>query len=119
MARDPQYRVEDFAEKFGVHIKTILRAVTKNPNASDWDPAPLKVSVVAKAFKMDADLLAKVMRGKEHLVRAEKAAELLSISVRRFHQRRQESKQPKPVAKAGRTVRYRHLDIVELQLADL
>jgi hypothetical protein len=110
MARGPsaatQYRAQEFAERFDVHVKTVLRAVTDNPHVSDWDPQPLKLGDVAAAFKMDSKVLIEVMAGREHLIDAEKAASMLNISVRRFHQRRAEKKEPVAVARHGRTVRY-------------
>lgn len=109
MARSPselKFRAEEYAEKFDVHVKTILRAVTNNPHASDWAPEPLKLGDVADAFKMDVKALVEVMAGREHLIDAEKAASLLNISVRRLHQRRAEKKEPHAVARHGRTVRY-------------
>lgn len=113
-SREQKFPASEYAEKFEVHVKTILRAVTKNPHASDWDPEPLTVAQVARAFKMDEDFLLKVMKGREHLIDAEKAAGMLDISVRRFHQRRSEKKEPKPVARHGRTVRYALSEIASM-----
>lgn len=103
---NPKYRAQDFAEKFDVHVKTILRAATGAVSPSDWAPEPLAVADVAKAFGMEGDVLIRVMKGHEHLIDAERASAIIGCSMRRFHQRRAEGKGPKPIAQHGRTVRY-------------
>lgn len=102
-----KYPAEDYAEKFDVHVKTILRAVLNTPNPSDWAPESLSVLRVATAFSMKPEILLAVMKGKEFLKDAEKAAELMGVSIRRFHQKRVSHPTVlKPVARHGRTVRY-------------
>jgi hypothetical protein len=68
--------------------------------------APVSVSEVCKAFKMEAKVLIAVMEGKDQLIDAETAAKMLNITIRRFHQRRSENKDIKTAASHGRTVRY-------------
>ena len=110
---DLKFPVEDYADHFDVHVKTILRAVLNTPAPSDWAPEPLPVSRVAKAFNMEPGVLLAVMRGKEFLLDAEDACkDHLHISIRRFHQRRaQKPDEMKPVARHGRIVRYALTDI--------
>lgn len=110
-----KYPAEVIAERFDVHVKTILRAVLNQPNPSDWAPEELNLVKVAEAFNMKPEVLLNVMKGREHLKDAEQAAQLMSISLRRFHQRRaQKPNELPPCARHGRTVRYALTEIAAI-----
>lgn len=115
-----KYPVAKFAKVFQCCDKTILRAVLNEAHPSDWDPEPIEVEKVAKAFGIKLPfVLEQVMTGKDKLLTVDQAAEKLGISVRRFHQRRETLKGYDPVADHGRIVRYSANAIIDLVTDDL
>lgn len=110
-----KHQVEVYAKVFNCHIKTILRAATGQPHPSDWHPDPLDHTKVADAFGMKRALLEQAIAKKDELITVEQAAEVLEISVRRFHQRREAGdKDYVPAAAHGRIVRYSRAHIENL-----
>lgn len=101
-----KYTVARYSDVFKCHPKTILRAVTGQPHPSDWHPDDIDHNKVAKAFNMRPTLLEACMMKKDSLIDVDEATRILGISVRRFHQRRENERGYESVAHHGRIVRY-------------
>jgi plasmid maintenance system antidote protein VapI len=106
MDRETKLPVKQYAEVIGVHIKTILRAVSGESQPSDWAPDDEPVNKVARAFGMKPSALLSVLNNEVKLITTQQAAETLDVSIRRFHQMREEGKTPAPAISRGRIVRY-------------
>lgn len=82
------------ANIFGVHPRTILRAVSGNYNAywneDDRDKLvaePVDLTAVARVYNTDTETLKRCILGKDRLLRPDEAAETLEIKPRTFRDR--------------------------------
>jgi ABC-type taurine transport system substrate-binding protein len=106
MDRETKVPIKKYAEVIGCHVKTVLRAVSGEDHPSDWAPDDEPVNKVARAFGMRPSTMIDVLKGKVKLITTEDAATMLEVSIRRFHQMREEGKTPAPAITRGRIVRY-------------
>lgn len=102
-----KFKTSDFASKFDCHPKTILRAMLNDPAPSDWHDEQFDVADVVKKFKAPSvAALERVMRGQDDLVDAQRAADILGMSIRRFHQKQADDSGPAKALNHGRIIRY-------------
>ena len=88
--------LEKAAEVFGVHPRTILRAIKQDHNTywtEDSDQDVIQIADIAKAYGMKSSTNAKgektsalvpVFEGRDRLLRADEAAEILGMAARTF-----------------------------------
>ncbi len=79
--------LEEAAKAFGVHPRTILRAINKAHNTywyEDSNSDVLKIEDIAKAYGVKTWALVAVFEGRDSLLRADKAAEVLGMAARTF-----------------------------------
>lgn len=88
--------LEEAARAFGVHPRTILRAINQSHNTywtEDSDSDVLQIADIAKAYGLKTSTNAKgektsalvpVFEGRDSLLRADEAAEILGMAARTF-----------------------------------
>lgn len=108
LERDTKVKAVRIAKAIGCHVRTVVRAVTGEVNPSDWAPEDVKIGVAAAAFGMKPKDLISVLKGESALITIKEAAALThgGISIRRFHQMREDGQLPNPALSHGRIVRY-------------
>lgn len=110
-----KFKTSEFAAKFGCHVKTVLRAMLNDPAPSDWHDESFDTVKVAEKFNaVSVAMLERVMRGRDDLVDAEKAADTMGISLRRFHQKQADETGPRKALSHGRIVRYLASDLLDI-----
>lgn len=75
------------AEAFGVHPRTILRAIHRRHNIywyEDSNSDVLRVEDIAKAYDVKPHKLVAVFEGRDSLLRADEAAKVLDMAARTF-----------------------------------
>ena len=90
------------AEKFKAHPRTLLRAISGEPNpywTEDWNP-DINIEDLCKAYNCKEKMLNKVFQGKEDLLTPAEAVDELGIPDRTFRYRKY------PNIKNGGIVRY-------------
>ncbi len=79
--------LKEAAEAFGVHPRTILRAINKAHNTywyEDSDSDVLKIEDIAKAYGVSTSTLVPVFEGRDALLRADEAAGVIGMAARTF-----------------------------------
>lgn len=79
--------LEKAAEAFGVHPRTILRAIEQDHNTywtEDIDQNTMKIADIARAYGIAPKALVAVFEGRDSLLRADEAAEILGMASRTF-----------------------------------
>jgi len=88
--------LKEAAEAFGVHPRTILRAINQSHNTywyEDSNDDVMKIADIARAYGMKNSVNAKgektsalvpVFEGRDSLLRADEAAEILGMAARTF-----------------------------------
>ncbi len=75
------------AEVFRVHPRTILRAIEQDHNTywyEDSDSDVLRIENIAKAYGVQTSWLVPVFEGRDALLRADEAAEVIGMAARTF-----------------------------------
>lgn len=75
------------AEEFGVHPRTILRAINQDHNTywtEDSNDDVMKIADIANAYGTRPAALVAVFEGRDSLLRADEAAEVLGVAARTF-----------------------------------
>jgi len=79
--------LEIAAEAFHVHPRTILRAITQDHNiywTEDINQDVMKIEDIADAYGIRTPSLVAVFEGRDSLLRADEAAEVLNMAARTF-----------------------------------
>lgn len=79
--------LEKAAMAFGVHPRTILRAITNEHNTywyEDSNADVLSIEDIAMAYRISPKALVAVFEGRDSLLRADEAAEVLGMAARTF-----------------------------------
>ena len=79
--------LEEAAKVFGVHPRTILRAINKAHNtywSEDNNEDVIQIADIATAYGIKPYALVAVFEGRDSLLRADEAAEVLSMAARTF-----------------------------------
>lgn len=108
--------LDDVADVFDVHPRTILRALTGNPTEY-WAPSHnprLPIKEVSTRFQIPLISLCTLLRGDEEVYTPTEAASLLDMSVRAFRNKRKY----KPLIVGAGFLRFAKAD-VELWHAEL
>lgn len=95
--------LDDIAHVLKVHPRTVLRALTGNPNEYWYDGhnPRLEIYKVARAFKCKAVSIVQALEGREEFLKPEEAAAALDLLPRTFRYRGYT-----PTIRVGRVVRY-------------
>ncbi len=75
------------AKAFGVHPRTILRAIEQDHNTywtEDSDDDVLQIADIAKAYNVSTKALVAVFEGRDSLLRADEAADVIGMAARTF-----------------------------------
>lgn len=75
------------ANAFNVHPRTILRAINQDHNTywyEDSNSDVLKIADIAKAYGVKPYVLVAVFEGRDSLLRADEAAQVIGIAARTF-----------------------------------
>lgn len=75
------------AKVFGVHPRTILRAINQSHNTywtEDSDDDVIQIADIAEAYGIAPKALVAVFEGRDSLLRADEAAEVLGMAARTF-----------------------------------
>ena len=79
--------LKEAAKAFGVHPRTILRAIEQNHNTywtEDSDSDVMQIADIAKAYGIPTKALVAVFEGRDSLLRADEAAEVIGMAARTF-----------------------------------
>jgi hypothetical protein len=79
--------LETAAKAFGVHPRTILRAINKAHNTywyEDSNSDVLRIKDIAAAYGVKTSALVPVFEGRDALLRADEAAEVIGMAARTF-----------------------------------
>jgi hypothetical protein len=79
--------LEEAAGAFGVHPRTILRAIKQDHNTywtEDSDQDVLQIKDIAKAYGVKPFVLVAVFEGRDALLRADEAADVIGMAARTF-----------------------------------
>ena len=79
--------LERAAEVFGVHPRTILRAIEQAHNtywSEDSNEDVIQIESIANAYGISVKALVAVFEGRDSLLRADEAAEVLGMAARTF-----------------------------------
>ncbi len=79
--------LEKAAKAFGVHPRTILRAINNDHNTywyEDSNADVKKIADIAEAYWISPKALVAVFEGRDSLLRADEAAEALGMAARTF-----------------------------------
>lgn len=79
--------LEEAAKAFGVHPRTILRAINKAHNTywyEDSNSDVLRIEDIADAYGVRTAALVPVFEGRDSLLRADEAAEAIGMAARTF-----------------------------------
>jgi hypothetical protein len=79
--------LEEAATAFGVHPRTILRAINQAHNTywyEDSNTDVMQIADIAKAYGVSPAWLVAVFEGRDSLLRADQAAEVLGMAARTF-----------------------------------
>lgn len=79
--------LEEAAKAFGVHPRTILRAISGDHNTywyEDSNSDVMKIADIAKAYGVTAAKLVAVFEGRDSLLRADEAAKTIGMADRTF-----------------------------------
>ncbi len=101
------------ARRFGVHPRTILRALSDATNVywnEDFNPK-LDVTLLANSYSMQEKILLRVLYGKDLLMKPVDAASELKVPTRTFRWRKYQA-----AARHGGIVRYSRTQIVNEHL---
>ena len=101
------------ADRFEVHPRTILRALSDQVNVywnTDFNPH-IDVNLLASAYSMDARILVRVFQGRDSLLKPTEASRQLKVPPRTFRWRRY-----KAAARKGGIVRYSRSQVINEHL---
>ena len=79
--------LEEAARVFGVHPRTILRAINQAHNtywSEDSNEDVIQIEAIAQAYGISIKALVAVFEGRDSLLRADEAAEILGMAARTF-----------------------------------
>ncbi len=79
--------LEEAAKAFGVHPRTILRAIEQDHNiywTEDSNEEVMQIAAIAGAYGIAPKALVAVFEGRDALLRADEAAEVLGMAARTF-----------------------------------
>ena len=79
--------LEEAATAFSVHPRTILRAIKQDHNTywtEDSDSDVMQIADIAKAYGIPTKALVAVFEGRDSLLRADQAAEVIGMAARTF-----------------------------------
>ena len=79
--------LKEAAEAFGVHPRTILRAIKQAHNTywtEDSDGDVMQIADIAKAYGVPTKALVAVFEGRDSLLRADEAADVIGMAARTF-----------------------------------
>ena len=79
--------LKEAAEAFGVHPRTILRAIEQDHNTywtEDSDSDVMQIADIAKAYGVSTKALVAVFEGRDALLRADEAADVIGMAARTF-----------------------------------
>lgn len=79
--------LEEAAKAFGVHPRTILRAIEQDHNTywtEDSDEDVMQIAAIANAYGIAPKALVAVFEGRDALLRADEAAKVLGMAARTF-----------------------------------
>jgi len=79
--------LKEAAKAFGVHPRTILRAIEQDHNTywtEDSDGDVMQIADIAKAYGVPTKALVAVFEGRDSLLRADEAAEVIGMAARTF-----------------------------------
>ncbi len=79
--------LKEAAKAFGVHPRTILRAIEQDHNTywtEDIDGDAMQIADIAKAYGVPTKALVAVFEGRDSLLRADEAAEVIGMAARTF-----------------------------------
>ena len=80
-------KLEEAASVFGVHPRTILRAIKRDHNTywtEDSNDDVMQIADIAKAYGVKPFVLVAVFESRDSLLRADEAADVLSMAARTF-----------------------------------
>jgi hypothetical protein len=109
---ESKLKLDEAAKVIGCHPRTVLRAMTGEPNpywAEGHNPE-LSVETLAEAFDCGLAVMKRCVDGRDEFLRPERACELLKVIPRTFRYRRYV-----PAIRKNRTVRYSELQIKKEQ----
>lgn len=101
------------AERFDVHPRTILRALSDEVNVywnTDFDPF-IDLTMLANSYSMSSRVLVRVIQGRDRLLKPSEAAGELKVPPRTFRWRKY-----KAAARKGGIVRYSRSQIINEHL---
>lgn len=79
--------LQEAADAFGVHPRTILRAIERKHNTywyEDSNNDVIQIAYIAQAYGVKPFMLVPVFEGRDSLLRADEAAEVLGMAARTF-----------------------------------
>lgn len=106
--------LEKAALSFGVHPRTILRAITGDYNiywTEDINQEPCSIQDLADSYSTTTQTLCAVFEGRDSLLRPDEAASVVGIRPRTFRERVRAGRYKK-IGKGGVT-RYLHSKLIE------
>ena len=97
-------KLEEAAKAFGVHPRTILRAIKGAHNTywyEDSNSDDIEIADIARAYGTTPKALVAVFEGRDSLLLADEAAEVLSMAARTFRKHLKDRRNAKEVGSGG------------------